>query len=225
MIIDLLYLNFLVKLTKSMYKLIDVPIPPQSHFVGILFLYEEDGIQKILTVKDKNSESNHINLKLPGGTSERLYEEYVLYENALFKTLEKLKFNKNTLAKIFKNEIKRKRSLEEHKGLQALAFILRTMVMESLEEIGYYPMDLDPLVVDVVEKDYHTQYFVEVKNFIDANGDEIVIPNMDDNFKPLDSDVIETRVPLDLSDFQKLIHSHKKAAEKFFQLHKKKPST
>lgn len=200
----------------QLFKLTEVPEPPQSHYVGIIFCFNDaDGDVNILALKDRDRFRGVTNFKLPGGSDEKIYEQYMDFENALFKVLDKLEFPRKTQAIIYKNERKRKTLLEGYTNNKAAIFMLRTMVMESLEEIGFYPMDLEPIVVHYIEKDSHTQYFLEVKNMIGKNGEAISFPFPDDNYRPLDPDVVETRIPLPLVEFEKLIHSHRKAAEKF----------
>lgn len=193
-----------------MHKLIEAPLPPNSHYVGILYSFRENEKDYILTVLDEDRYKDHINMKLPGGTSEKDYEFDEIFDIELFKTLKKLEFGKVTISKIIRNERKRNQVLEGYKEKESLLFVLRTMVMESLEELGYYPMDIEPNVVDYIEKDGgHLQYFIEVKHFLDSKGDDVLIPSRNDNFKPLDPDVIESRFPLPVKEFQNLIHSHK----------------
>ena len=103
-----------------------------------------------------------------------------------------------------------------------MVFVMSTMVLESLKKIGYYPLDLEPKVAHVVEMDGHVQYFVEVKTLMDSAGNEISIPGSSDSFKALDLDIIETRVPMALSDFKNLILSHSTALEKYILLNGKK---
>ena len=200
----------------QLFKLSEVPEPPQSHYVGIIFCFDDaDGDPNILALKDRDRFRDLTNFKLPGGSDEKIYEQYMDYENALFKVLDKLEFPRKTQAIIYKNERKRKTLLEGYTNNKAAIFMLRTMVMESLEEIGFYPMDLEPIVVHYIEKDSHTQYFLQVKDMIGKDGEAISFPFPDDNYRPLDPDVVETRIPLPLVEFDKLIHSHRKAAEKF----------
>jgi len=204
-----------------MYHLLEVPIPDSTHYIGMVYLYEEEGERKFMTIKDGSAEKEHVRIKFPGGSSEKIYEEYVLFENNLFKILEKLNFERKAQIKILKNERKKKELAEGYGKNEAIAFILRTMVLESLEKIGYYPMDTEPTVIEVFEKAGHTQYFVEIKTFIDATGNEIVIPNNEDNFKSSNRDIIETRFALPTKEYESLIHAHKKAAEGYLKANKR----
>ena len=198
-----------------MYNFTEVPLPPYSHYAAIIFLYEEDGEKKILTVKDQDKNENRLNIKLPGGTNERVYENYMLYENAMFKDLETMKFERPALVKILKNERKKKKVMEEEYGeIEDLGLILRTMCLECLRKTGYYPMDREPRVAFVLEKDAHTQYFLEINTLIDREGNEVRMPNPSDNFRPLDRGIAETRVGIPVNEYRTLIFSHKTAAEK-----------
>lgn len=205
-----------------MYKLTEVPLPPASHYVGILFLFEVDGVQHMLMTKDHDIMRGRVNNKLPGGKNDEKFRKYMVYENTLFDDiLIKLKFTKEAKKKIYRNEQERRKQIVAHKGHEPMVFVLRTLVLKSLANLGYYPMDIEPNIVAYTEKDEHTQYFIEVKTFIDAEGNEVKLPTMEDGFKSLDPNLVETRVPLKLSSYKKLIFSHEKAAEKFFLTYKK----
>ncbi len=198
-----------------MHHLTEVPTPPDSHYVGIIYWFEKDGTQNLLTVKDKDKYEGHINTKLPGGSNERLYEEYMPYENYLFEVLDMLKFERKAMVKILKNERKRKQFYKEFPTNNEMAFVMRTMVLESLKKIGYYPFDLEPRVASVVEKAGHTQYFIEVTTMVDGTAEVIEAPNELEGFKALDLDIRETRVPMPLDAFKSLILSHSTAIEKY----------
>ena len=198
-----------------MQNFTEVPLPPYSHYAAIIFVYEENGEKKILTVKDQDKNENRLNIKLPGGTNERVYENYMLYENAMLKDLENMKFERPALVKILKNERAKKKVMEEEYGeIEDLGLILRTMCIECLRKIGYYPLDAEPRVAFVLQKDAHTQYFLEINTLIDREGNEVRIPNLDDNFRPLDRGIAETRVGVPVNEYRSLIFSHKTAAEK-----------
>ena len=199
-----------------MHTFTEVPLPPYSHYAAIIFLYEEDGQKKILAVKDQDKNENRLNIKLPGGTNERVYENYMLYENAMFKDLETMKFERPALVKILKNERKKKKVMEEEYGeIESLGLVLRTMCLECLRKTGYYPLDKEPKVAFFLEKEGHTQYFLEITTLIDRKGNEVLIPsNAIDNFRPLDRGVAETRVGIPANEYRTFIFSHKTAAEK-----------
>ena len=198
-----------------MYDFTEIPLPPYSHYAAIIFIYEEDGEKKILAVKDQDKNENRLNIKLPGGTNERVYENYMLYENAMFKDLETMKFERPALVKILKNERAKRKVMEEEYGKnEDLGYILRTMCIECLRKIGYYPLDAEPKVAFVLEKDAHTQYFLEVTTLIDKKGNEVKVPDPNDSFRALDRGIAETRVGIPVNEFRTLIFSHKTAAEK-----------
>lgn len=92
--------------------------------------------------------------------------------------------------------------------------------MSCLEKLGYYPMDLEPKVVHLIEKDGHTQYFLEATTLINKEGEEVKAVVPEDNFRAIALDIIETRIPLPLEDFSQLIHSHRQAVEKLNLLRK-----
>lgn len=197
-----------------MYNFTEVPLPPYSHYAAIIFLYEEDGEKKILAVKDQDKNENRLNIKLPGGTNERVYENYMLYENAMFKDLETMKFERPALVRILKNERKKKKVMEEEYGKnENLGLILRTMCLECLRKIGYYPLDREPRVAFVLEKDGHTQYFFEITTLVDSKGNDVLLPSKGE-FRPLDRGIAETRVGIPANEYRTLIFSHKTAAEK-----------
>ncbi|MEM6966653.1 MAG: hypothetical protein AAF573_17950, partial [Bacteroidota bacterium] len=204
-----------------MFQLADVPTPPDSHYVGIIYWFEKDGVQHLLTVKDKDKYEGHINTKLPGGSNERIYEEYMPYENYLFKILDRLSFEKKALIKILKNERERKQIFEDYPENNEVGFVMRNMVIQSLNKIGYYPLDLEPRVAYFLEKRGHTQYFVEVKSLMDKQGNEIQTPGDEHSFKALDLDIRQTRVPISVKDYKNLILSHGTAIEKYLMFNDK----
>ena len=204
-----------------MFNLTDVPVPLDSHYVGIIYFYELDGVQHFLTIKDKDKFEGHINTKLPGGSNERLYEEYMPYENYLFSILDKLNFERKAQVRILKNERKRKQFFEELPDNNEMAFVIRSMVLASLKKLGYYPLDLEPRVAYVMEKPGHTQYFIEVKSMMDGKGEEIKAPDESENFKAMDRDIQETRVALPVDAFRSLILSHGTAMEKYLMFNDK----
>ena len=204
-----------------MFQLSEVPPPPDSHYVGIIYWFEKNGIQHLMAVKDRNKFEGHINTKLPGGSNEPLYEEYMLYENYLFDVLDQLKFEKQARIRILKNERKRKQIFEDYMENHDMSFVMRSMVLASLKKIGYYPLDLEPRVAHVLEKSGHTQYFVEVNSLMDNQGNEIEAPNETENFKPIDLDLRETRVPIPVKEYKSLILTHGTAIEKYLMFNDK----
>lgn len=201
-----------------MHNFFDVPNPDDSHFVGIVFPFKMNGSNYVFCVKDRDLMRNHINTKFPGGSNEEWYEDDFSYEDDLFKTLDILGFkDKKVQVRIYQNYKKQKKAFDENSEHKPKLYVLRTMVMESLKNLGYYPLDIAPKIVEFVEKSGHTQYFVEVTEFIDANGERVLAPDTTKKFKALDSDVIESRIPLMVSDFEQLIHSHKSALKKYLQ--------
>ncbi len=200
-----------------MIKLSELPEPPYSHYVGIIYYYETNDSPFIMAVHDRDKKENRINIKLPGGTNERVYEEYIMYENALFKVMERLNFDKTALKRIYRNERKREELFKGYED-KTIIFILRTMVLSCLKKTGYYPLDLEPRIAFVVEKDAHSQYFIEVNTLVGKNGEDVLIPNQEENFRALDLGIKDTRVPVPIVDFRTLILSHRTAVEKFLIL-------
>ena len=203
-----------------MFTLKEIPNPPDSHYVGIVFQFENEGSPSVFAVKDNDKFREIINFKLPGGSDDQIYREYMDYENLLFKNLEKLGFNKKGQTTVYRNERKRKKLLEAYGDDSTVIFVLRTFVMSCLEKLGYYPMDLEPKVVHLIEKDGHTQYFLEATTLINKEGEEVKAVVPEDNFRAIALDIIETRIPLPLEDFSQLIHSHRQAVEKLNLLRK-----
>ena len=198
-----------------MFQLSEVPTPPDSHYVGIIYWFEQEGIQHLLTIKDRDKYKGHINTKLPGGSNEAIYQDYITYEDYLFKILDRLKFERKAMGKILRNEDKRKQHFEDYESNNEMAYVMRTLVLECLKKIGYYPVDLEPRVAYVMEKRGHTQYFLEVKMMMDASGENIIAPNLEEPFKAIDLDIQETRVPISVHDYKSLILSHGTAVEKY----------
>jgi len=87
------------------------------------------------------------------------------------------------------------------------------MCLECLRKTGYYPLNREPNVPFYLEKDGHTQYFLEITTLIDREGNEVRIPSKGD-FRPLDRGIAETRVGIPANEYRTLIFSHKTAAEK-----------
>jgi len=200
-----------------MHKLTEVPIPAATHFVGMVYGYEKEGVRSVMAVKGNSMhKEGHIKVKFPGGSSEKLYEEHFHFENALFDKLKALGFEKKAQAKIYRNELKRKELLEGYGDHKTMAYVLRTLVLEVLDEVGYYPMDMEPEVIYFDQKSVHIQYFVVVEKLLDAKGEIIEIPEQTPGFRPLDINLVETRVSLDVNEALTFSHSHKVAAKKYF---------
>ena len=201
-----------------MINLNEIPEPPHSHYVGIIYYYEPNGVPTIMAVHDRDKKDEaRVNIKLPGGTNERVYEEYIMYENALFKVMERLKFDKTALKRIYRNERKREELFKSYKD-KTVIFILRTMVISCLKKTGYYPFDLEPRIAFVMEKDVHSQYFIEVNTLVGKNGEDVLVPDQEEGFRALDLGIKKTRVPVPILDFRTLILSHRTAVEKFLIL-------
>ena len=201
-----------------MIKLSEIPEPPYSHYVGIIYYFEPNGVPSIMAVHDRDKkEESRINIKLPGGTNERVYEEYIMYENALFKVMERLNYNKTALKRIYKNERKREELFKSYED-KTVIYILRTMVLSCLKKTGYYPLDLEPRIAFVVEKAAHSQYFLEVNTLVGKDGEDVLVPDQNEGFRALDLGIKETRIPLSVMDFRTLILSHRTAVEKFLIL-------
>jgi len=200
-----------------MINLSEIPEPPYSHYVGLIYYYEPNGVPSIMAVHDRDKREDRINIKLPGGTNERVYEEYIMYENALFKVMERLKFNKTALKRIYKNERKREELFKGYED-KTVVFILRTMVLSCLKKTGYYPADLEPRIAFLLEKDAHSQYFIEVNTLVDKTGEDVLVPDQGEGFRALDLGIKETRIPLSVMDFRTLILSHRTAVEKYLIL-------
>jgi hypothetical protein len=191
-------------------------VHPETHYVGVVYFFKKDGEEFFLMVKNKDLINNTINNKLPGGKSNADYEDNEVYKDSLFATLDKLNFDREkTWRPIFKNEKKRNSLYGQEEEKEHLLHISRTLVTECLEVLGYYPVDIAPTVVSVVEKGHHTQYFLEIKEFMDSSGEKVLVPNNLDAFKSLDLDVIETRIHTPVHNYRQLINSHKIPFEKF----------
>lgn len=200
-----------------MINLSEIPEPPYSHYVGIIYYFEPGGVPSIMAVHDRDKKEGRINIKLPGGTNERVYEEYIMYENALFKVMERLNFDKTALKRVYRNERKREELFKSYED-KTVIFILRTMVLSCLKKTGYYPLDLEPRIAFVMEKEAHSQYFIEVNTLVGKNGEDVLVPDQNEGFRPLDLGIKETRIPLSVMDFRTLILSHRTAVEKFLIL-------
>ncbi len=199
-----------------MENFIDLPSPESTHYVGVVYFFYKEGEEFFLMVKNKDIIRNLINNKLPGGKSNAEYEDNQVYKDTLFATLDKLNFDRDkTWRFIFKNEKRRNSLYGQEEEKEHLLHISRTLVMECIEVLGYYPVDTAPTVVAIVEKGLHTQYFLEIKEFMDSSGETVLIPNNLDSFKPLDLDVIETRIHVNVNNYRQLINSHKLPLEKF----------
>lgn len=200
-----------------MIRFSDAPLPDETHYVGIIFTYEgmEDDLEYLLTIHNRDRYKGFTNTKLPGGKSDERYENLADYQEALNFKMNKIGFEAEAREQVLAHEEKRFEQLKQYDGKAKLINILRTMVIQSLEELGYYPMDLEPFVIHTAEKPGHTQYFVWVRDFMDNRGKEVFIPRRDDGFEPLDPDVVETRVPIEVTETYKLIPSHRIAVEKY----------
>ena len=84
-----------------------------------------------------------------------------------------------------------------------------------MEATGYYPADLNPFVVDIVERsEDHYQYFLEIKEWWDNTGNPIKMPIKDPEFVPLDKDIVQTREQIPMMEFEELlIESHRRPVE------------
>lgn len=206
-----------------MLKFSDAPLPDETHYVGILFTFEglENDLEYILTIQNRDRYKGFTNTKLPGGKSDERFENAADYLEALNFRLNKIGFEESAKAEVLAREEARFEQVKKYDGKGKLITILRTMVIQSLEELGYYPMDLEPFVIHVAEKPGHTQYFLWVHDFIDSQGKEVFIPNNRDGFEPLDPDVVETRIPIEASETYKLIPSHRIAADKHGEIRRR----
>lgn len=206
-----------------MIRFSEAPLPDETHYVGIIFTYEgmEDDLEYVLTIHNRDRYKGFTNTKLPGGKSDERFENVSDYLELLNFKLDKIGFEAETKEKILANENKRFEQLKQYDGKAKLITILRTMVIQALEELGYYAMDLEPFVIHTAEKPGHTQYFVWVQDFMDSKGKEVFIPNNRDGFEPLDPDVVETRVPIQVTETYKLIPSHRIAVEKYIEVRRR----
>ena len=191
----------------------------------MLFPFVEEGKIFLLVVNTKNKyQPGQTHVKLPGGTGDRKYAKGDAYLKRLEEVLEVLSFDRISILKILNQEYDRRVLLAEHPDSKRVQWLLQTLVLECLEATGYYPADLDPWVVDVVERsEDHYQYFLEIKELWDKNTEVVKIPQADEDFTPIDEDIITPRGKLPIMEFEEvLIDSHKRPIEFYIEHLKRK---
>ncbi|MCO6492789.1 MAG: hypothetical protein J5I98_30500 [Phaeodactylibacter sp.] len=201
-------------------KLQHIDFFPDSFFVGALFPFVEDGKLFLLAVqyldKYKKGEAN---TKLPGGSGDRRLASETKYFARLEEVLEALSFDRRAVLLILNQEYSRRAQFEDHPLGGHIIWLLQTLVLKCLEATGYYPASLDPSVVDVVKRsDDHYQYFLEIKEWWDQHGGQVQIPQPDEEFVPLDKDVVVPRQKMPLLEFEEiLIESHCRPVEFYLE--------
>jgi len=201
-------------------KLQQIDFFPDSFFVGALFPFVENGELFLLTVQhlDKYNKGE-TNAKLPGGSGDKSLASETKYFARLEEVLEALSFDRRAVLLILNQEYSRREHFGDHPLSDSILWLLHTLVLKCLEATGYYPADLDPRVVDVVERsDDHYQYFLEIKEWWDKHGDRVPIPQLDEEFVPLDKDILVPRQKMPLLEFEEiLIESHCRPVEFYLE--------
>ena len=154
--------------------------------------------------------SGEVNIKLPGGTGDREYASDSKYFARLEEVLEALDYDRRAVLMIQNQEYSRRAAFRDHPDHEGIYWILQTMVLKCLEATGYYPADLEPWVVDIIERsEDHYQYFLEIKEWWDKNAEKVKAPQADEEFTPLDKDIVATRDRLPMMEFEEiLLESH-----------------
>lgn len=203
-----------------MKKLQHIELYSDSFFVGALFPFVEEGNVHLLGVRHLDKyKSGQVNMKLPGGSADPAFASSTKYFARLEEVLEKLGFERRAVLLILNQEYSRREQFSEHPQSDEILWLLHTLVLKCLEGTGYYPADLDPFVVDIVERsDDHYQYFLEIKEWWDKNGEAIAMPVPDEDFTPLDKDIQVPREKFSILDFEELlIGSHKRPVEFYLE--------
>ena len=204
-----------------MQKLKDLPaLYSDSFFVGALYPFAEEGTLYLLTVQHLDKyKSGKVNTKLPGGSVDEELARDSKYFSKLEEVLEKLGYERRAVLMIMNQEYSRKELYNEHPEGDGILWLLHTLVIRCLEATGYYPADIDPYVVDIVERtDDHYQYFLEMKEWWDKSGDPIKIPVEEEDFKTLDPDIVAPREKTPILEFEELlIGSHKRPVEFYLE--------
>lgn len=204
----------------AMQKLQHTEFLSESFFVGALFPFVEEGTLSLLAVQQKDKyKRGQVQTKMPGGTGEQEYIKSTPYFKRLEEVLEALAFDRRAVLLIMNQEYSRRELLENHPQSEEMRWLLQTLVLNCLETTGYYPADLDPFVVDIVERsEDHYQYFLEMKEWWDAKGDPVKIPAPDEDFKPLDEDILVAREIIPMKEFEELlISSHRRPVEFYLE--------
>lgn len=190
-----------------MKKIQDVELYPSSFFVGALFPFVEDGEIFLLTVQHLDKyKTGQVNTKLPGGSGDVSYASDEKYFARLEEILEKLSFDRRANLLILNREYDRNDLFSDHPEGKNMLWVIRTLVLKCLEGTGYYPADPEPRVVDIVERsEDHYQYFLEMKEWWDKNGDPIHAPVPEEDFNPLDPDIVKTREKIPMLEFEELL--------------------
>jgi hypothetical protein len=203
-----------------MNKLQNIELYSDSFFVGALFPFVEDGVLHLLTVQHRDKyKSGKVNTKLPGGSSDRTFASDTKYFARLDEVLEALSFERRAVLLIHNQEYSRRDAFKDHPDKKGIYWILQTMVLQCLEATGYYPADLEPWVVDIVERsEDHYQYFLEVKEWWDQSGNPVKIPEPDEEFKPLDKDIVVPREKMPILEFEEImLDSHARPVEFYLE--------
>ncbi len=203
-----------------MKKIQDIELYSDSFFVGALFPFAEDGVLYLFTVQHRDKyKTGEVNTKLPGGSGDSAYASDKKYFARLEEILEKLSFDRRANLLILNQEYDRNNLFSEHPDGKNMLWLLRTMVLKCLEATGYYPADLAPRVVDIVERsEDHYQYFLEVKEWWDKNAEQVKIPVPEEDFKPLDPDIVVPRQNIPMLEFEDfLLETHCRPVEFYLE--------
>ena len=138
----------------------------------MLYGFVAENKRYVMAIRSQSMhKDDHIKLKLPGGTSVDLHNEYFHYENALFDTLLAMKFEKKAQQLIYKNETPTQNALRRiwavRKSWVNPAHISVKCPRRSriLSE-----WDIEPTVLSFDQKGGHTQYFLHIEQLIDSKG-------------------------------------------------------
>ncbi|MBR9920674.1 MAG: hypothetical protein GYB31_07520 [Bacteroidetes bacterium] len=203
-----------------MRKIQDIELYSPSFFVGALFPFVDDGEVTLLVVQHLDKyKSGKVNTKLPGGSAEADFASETRYFERLEADLNKLGFDRRTILLILNQEYSRRAQFRDHSDTEGIHWMLQTLVLRCLEATGYYPADLDPRVVDIVERsEDHYQYFFEIKEWWDKEGEKVEAPQADAEFKPLDTDIQVPRDKMPITEFEDiLIGSHCRPVEFYLE--------
>lgn len=203
-----------------MVKLQHLDLESESFYAGMLYPFVEDGQLMLFVLHAKNKyDKNKVNIKMPGGSGDKRYAKGDAYEKKLEETLEALKFDRIARLKILNQEYDRRAKHADHPNAKRALWILQTLTLECLEATGYYPADVDPWIADVVEKsEEHVQYFFEIKEIWDKEANVIATPEPDDEFEPIDENVVVPRDKIDMLDFEEMLaDSHKRPVEFYLE--------
>ena len=198
----------------------DIALYSDSFYVGALYPFAEEGELYLFTVQHRAKyKTGQVNTKMPGGSGDEAYLSEERYLALLEELLDKLSYDRRAKLLVLNQEFDRNDALSEHPDSEHILWLLRTMVMQCLESTGYYPAVLTPRVVDIVERsEDHYQYFLEVKEWWDKNGDTVTVPVSEEAFQSPDPDIVVARQKIPMLEFEELlIESHCRPVEFYLE--------